>query len=113
MELDPEVGDLVAELEQARWAISTGRGQVGGTGGVTVTEHEVLTWPEVVANVRASLDIARDALSDARVWLSSDWQTPMLPNPATIDEARRDVEKILTEVQKMVVEAKVRLVEAV
>jgi hypothetical protein len=112
-ELDPDVGDLVAELEQARRAIRAVRGQVRGTGGVTVTEHEALTWPEVVTNVRASLDIARDAVSDARVWLSSDWQTPVLPNPATIDEARRDVEEILTEVQKMVVKAKVRLVESV
>jgi hypothetical protein len=80
---------------------------------VTVTEHEVLTWPEVVTNVRASLDIACVGVSDALVWLSSDWQTQDLPNPATIDEARRDVEEILNEVQKMVVEAKVRLVEAI
>ncbi|TCO61082.1 hypothetical protein [Actinocrispum wychmicini] len=68
--------------------------------------HELPTWNVMVLNTRESLDTARNAATDARDWIMSDWQPvgSTLTNEAA--EARTEILKIVHEIKALVDQGK-------
>lgn len=64
------------------------------------------TWDEIAANTRASLNEARNGLSEARDWMNSDWPEGQGP----VDhEQRHKAAKLISEAKAKIDAAKIAL----
>jgi hypothetical protein len=64
------------------------------------------TWREIKSGAIHDLDAARNAMSDVRDWLNSDWRPVGSPLAKADAEARSEVMRIVGEVKNLIDEAK-------
>lgn len=64
------------------------------------------TWPEIKRGAVSDLDAARNAMSDVRDWLNTDWRPLGSPLTKAEAEARNEVMKIVGQVKDLIDQAK-------
>lgn len=75
-------------------------------------EHELPTWDDIVDRALNSLNSSRNALSEARDWLRSDWRPLGSPSPDAAADARSDVLELVGEAKALIDRAKETLYRA-
>lgn len=84
----------------------------GSGGGNAMKEHELPTWDDIVDRALNSLNSSRNALSEARDWLRSDWRPLGSPSPDAAADARSDVLELVGEAKALIDRAKETLYRA-
>lgn len=74
--------------------------------------HELPTWNEIVGNTRESLNNTRNAASEARDWIMSDWRPVDTSLTDEAAEARTTVLKLVGQIKGLVDQAKDALARA-
>lgn len=74
--------------------------------------HQLPTWNEIVGNTRESLNKSRNAASEARDWIMSDWRPVGSSLTDDAAEARTTVLKLAGQIKNLVDQAKDALARA-
>lgn len=64
------------------------------------------TWSQIEVHALSHLDAARNEMSEVRDWLRSDWHPLGSPLPGGDAAARREALRIVSEVKRLIDEAK-------
>lgn len=68
--------------------------------------HELPTWNEILGQARDSLDIARNAASDAASWMRSDWRPVGSSLTDEAADARTELFEIVGQIKALVDQGK-------
>jgi hypothetical protein len=79
---------------------------------MTMQEHQLPTWNDVVDKALGELDTARNGLSEAASWLRSDWRPLGSALPDGAGEARSEVLDLIGQAKALIDQAKGQLHEA-